>query len=98
MATEKSKKDGLISGLLGAVKLDWLRPLIYKVGGRKMVAGGSALAIIDRITQSAGEALTWAHATTCLAVAIVAAAVVLATAWEDKGEKVAKVEALGKAK
>ena len=98
MANEKSKKDSLISGLLGAVKLDWLRPLIYKVGGRKMVAGGSALAIIDRIVQAAGPTLTWAHATACLAVAIVAGAVVLATAWEDKSEKAAKIEALGKPK
>lgn len=95
---EEKKQNGLISSLLGAVKLDWLRPLIYKVGGRKMVVGGGALAIIDRITQSAGEALTWAHATTCLAVAIVAAAVALATAWEDKGEKAAKLFAAAKVK
>lgn len=95
---EEKKENGLVSNLLSAVKLDWLRPLIYKVGGRKIVVTGGALAIIDRITQSAGEALTWAHATTCLAVAIVAAATVLATAWEDKSEKAAKLAATAEVK
>ncbi len=83
----EEKKPGILGTILSALKLDWVRPLIYKVGGRKMVATGGALFVIERIVTAAGTALTWPHAIACVSVAAVSIGMAFATASEDKAEK-----------
>lgn len=76
------KKESKIGGILaGAVKMDWIRPLIWKVGGRKMVMGGGALAVVQQIVAS-GE-MTWPKAIACLAVAIIAIGGMFSVGMED---------------
>lgn len=80
--TDESKGASKIGGILsGAVKMDWIRPLIWKVGGRKMVMGGGALALVQQIVGD-GE-LTWPRAVACVAVAIIAVGGMFSVGWED---------------
>ncbi len=80
-ALEKKKQNALIGTLLGAVKLDWIRPLIYKIGGRKVAVGGGALAVINSIV--ATEMTDWPKATACFSVAMVAGITAFAISYED---------------
>lgn len=82
----KEKKSGILNTVLSTLKLDWIRPLIYKVGGRKMVATGGALVVIQQIVATS-PVLTWPHAIACLAVAVVTSGMAFATAIEDKARK-----------
>ncbi len=84
-ALEKKKQNALIGTLLGAVKLDWIRPLIYKIGGRKVAVGGGALAVINSIV--ATEMTDWPKAIACFSVAMVAGITAFAISYED-GKKV----------
>lgn len=82
----KEAKPNKFAALLArAVKLDWLRPLIHHVGGRKMVMGGGGMALITLLV-GAGD-VTWPKAVACLAVAITAAAGMFSTAWEDRSDE-----------
>jgi hypothetical protein len=85
---KESKLGAILGAAAGAVKLDWVRPLIYKVGGRKMAMGAGGLAVIQQIV-STGE-MTWPRAVACLAVALVAVGSGLSMAWEDGKEKEAE--------
>lgn len=77
------KKESKLGGLLaGAVKLDWIRPLLWKVGGRKMVMGGGGMGIISLIVGD-GKDLSWPKAVACLAVAIVALGGMFSVGMED---------------
>ncbi len=86
-APPEKKSSGIVDLVLGAVKLDWLRPLIHKVGGRKTVFVGAALAVIDRIVGVAGESFGWPHGIACLSVALVAGLGAFSVAHEKKGNK-----------
>ncbi len=79
-APEK-KPNALLDTLLGAVKLDWIRPLIYKVGGRKVAVGGGALAVINSIV--ATDMADWPKAIACFSVAMVAGITAFAISYED---------------
>lgn len=68
--------------LLSAVKLEWIRPLMYNLGGRKMVVAGGALAIIKTIVD-AGP-MDWPRAVACLSVAITAAVTAIAVGMDVK--------------
>jgi len=79
------KKESKIGGILaGAVKLDWIRPLLWKVGGRKMVMGGGGMGIISLIVGD-GKDLGWPKAMACIAVAIVAVGGMFSVGMEDAG-------------
>ena len=74
-----------IRPILDVVGGKWIRPLTHNVGGRKMLLGGGALAVIDRIVQVAGTSFGWPHAVACLAVSFAAGATSWAIAHEDRG-------------
>lgn len=73
---------GVLDAILKAVKLEWVRPLIYNLGGRKLVVGGGGLAIIGQIV--AQGPLDWPKAVACLSVAVVSVGTAFAIASEDK--------------
>lgn len=77
----KTNGNAVLGTLLKGVKLDWIRPLIWKVGGRKMVMGGGALALVQQIV-GAGE-LTWPRAVACLSVALIAIGGMFSVGMED---------------
>lgn len=79
--SDDKKGSPLADAALGAVKLDWIRPLIFKVGGRKMAMGGVALLIIKNIVD-AGQ-IDWPRAFVCLSVALVSIGAGFAVGWED---------------
>ncbi len=81
----ETKPNALLDTLLGAVKLDWIRPLIYKVGGRKVAVGGGALAVINQIVMS--DMSDWPKAIACLSAALVAGITAFSISYED-GKKV----------
>lgn len=85
-APKAAEKKPHIGGFLGSVlEKVGLRGLMHQVGGRKMVTGGGALGVISMIiATSMGDV---AKAVCCASVAIVAAAVVISIAIEDKGKK-----------
>ena len=76
-------EGGAADTLLKAVKLEWVRPLIYNLGGRKLAVGGGGLAIISQIV--AAGPMDWPKAVACLAVAVVSVGTALSIASEDKG-------------
>lgn len=73
-----------IHTILKALKLEWIRPLIYNLGGRKLAVGGGGLAIISQIVSSGP--MDWPKAVACLAVAIISVGTALSIASEDKKE------------
>lgn len=80
-----AKGGDTISALLGAAKLDWIRPLIYKIGGRKMLAGGGGLAVINEIAKSEmGETV---KIIACICAAVVAIGTSISIAIEDRSKK-----------
>ncbi len=81
--TEDLKKSPM-DGILSAVKLEWIRPLFYNLGGRKLVLGGGGLAIIKLVVDS-GADITWPKAVVCLAVAVLAVGTGWTIAKEDSG-------------
>ncbi len=82
---ETTKGGDALGALLGAVKLDWIRPLIYKVGGRKMLAGGGGLAVINEIAKiEMGET---AKIIACICAAVIAIGTSISIAIEDRGKK-----------
>jgi hypothetical protein len=94
----EEKKEGKLGAVVGvakgAVKLDWVRPLIWRVGGRKMVMGGGALAIVQQIV-AAGD-MTWPRAIACLAVSIIAIGGMFSVGMEDASRSQANGEKEGK--
>lgn len=70
--------------LLKGLKLEWIRPLIYNLGGRKLLVGGGGMAAITLIMQ--GGTMNWSRAISCCAVAIVAASTAIAVAMEDNSK------------
>lgn len=84
----KEEKAGALDFLLKAVKLEWVRPLVYNLGGRKLAAGGGGLAVITLIVNQGP--MDWPKAIACLAVAVVAVGTSLSIASEDAREKEAK--------
>lgn len=73
---------GALGLLAKALKLEWIRPLIYNLGGRKLAVGGGGLAIISQIV--AAGPMDWPKAVACLAVAVVSVGTALSIASEDK--------------
>ena len=80
--TDEKKGSKLGEILSGAVKLDWVRPLLWKVGGRKMVMGGGGMGIITIIIGD-GKDISWPKAVACLAVAVVAIGGMFSVGMED---------------
>lgn len=70
---------GLIGTFLNKLGL---RSLFHGLGGRKTVLGGGAIGVITMIVQS--DMADWPKAIACGAVAIVATAVTIAIAIEDR--------------
>ena len=68
--------------LLKAVKLEWIRALMYNLGGRKVVVAGGGMAIIKVIVD--GGPMDWPRAVACLSVAIVAAVTTIAVSMDPK--------------
>jgi hypothetical protein len=82
MGDEAEKKASPIMDLLaGAVKLDWIRPLLFKVGGRKLALGGAGLVVMKLVLESGSE-MTWPKSIACVAVAMVA----VGTSWTIASE------------
>ena len=70
--------------LLGVVKLEWVRTLMYSLGGRKVVVAGGGMAVIKVIVD--GGPMDWPRAVACLSVAIVAAVTTIAVSMDPKAE------------
>ena len=62
--------------------LNWIRPLEYKIGGRKMLLGGGALFILQAML--VGVEVTWPLAVSALAVALTAVGTSIAVAIEGE--------------
>ncbi len=73
---------GFVAGL---VKLDWIRPLLYKIGGRKVAIGGGALAVVSQIASS--SMADWPKAIACLSVAVIATLTSISIGMEDGAQK-----------
>lgn len=71
-----------MKNLLSAVKLEWVRALMYNLGGRKVVVAGGSLAVIKTIVDSGP--VDWPRAVACLGVAIVAAVTAIAVGMDVK--------------
>lgn len=84
MADEASSsvKSGILDLFLRVLRLEWVRPLAYNLGGRKLLVGGGGLAVIGQIV-SQGP-MDWPKAVACLAVAVVSVGTAFAIASEDK--------------
>jgi hypothetical protein len=82
MGDEKEDlKKSPLDGILAAVKLEWIRPLIYNLGGRKVAIGGAASGIIYALTADGN--VTWPEAVVCAAVAILGVGISWTIAKED---------------
>lgn len=81
----KEEGGGVLDVLLKAVKLEWIRPLIYNLGGRKLAVGGGGLAVIKVIVD--GGPMDWPRAIACIAVAIVSVGTAIAIGLEDTKQK-----------
>jgi len=79
-----------MNGLLKAAKLEWVRALMYNLGGRKVVVAGGGLAIIKTIVDSGP--MDWPRAVACLSVAIVAAVTAIAVGMDVKETEPKKPE------
>jgi hypothetical protein len=84
-----------VNSLAKLVKLEWIRPLMYNLGGRKVVVAGGGMAIIKVIVD--GGPMDWPRAVACLSVAVVAAVTAIAVsmdpkAAEDKKEELVEVK------
>jgi hypothetical protein len=83
----KPEEKGTVKKVLGFLKLDFVREVVHNLGGRKLLAAGGGLAVINEIVARSGETLAWPHAVACLAVAIVSVGFGAVTAIEDKAKK-----------
>ena len=83
--TTEKKPNAVLDGLLKAVKLDWIRPLIYKIGGRKVLMGGGGLAVINEIVKS--DMSDNGKIIVSICAALVAVGTAVSVAIEDKGKK-----------
>jgi hypothetical protein len=84
-----------VNSLAKLVKLEWIRPLMYNLGGRKVVVAGGGMAVIKTIVD--GGPMDWPRAVACLSVAVVAAVTAIAVsmdpkAAEDKKEELVEVK------
>lgn len=85
-AIEKVKVGPTVGGVLGkTLSLAWIRPLIYNLGGRKLMAGGGGLAVISQVVAS--DMADWPKAIACLAAAVVAVGTGFTIAHEDQGKE-----------
>jgi hypothetical protein len=82
---EEGKGNAILDFVAKTFKLEWIRPLIYNLGGRKLAVGGGGLAVISQIVASGP--MDWPKAIACVAVAIVSVGTSFAIASEDKAEK-----------
>lgn len=71
-----------MNSLAKLVKLEWVRPLMYNLGGRKVVVAGGGMAVIKTIVDSGP--MDWPRAVACLSVAIVAAVTAIAVGMDVK--------------
>lgn len=83
---EKKKKEqkgldawGFLRGLVG---LDWIRPLQWKLGGRKTTLGYAALAVLYQMV--ADGTVSWAEAVFSVGVGLVAGGIAIAIAIEGE--------------
>lgn len=81
-----------MKNLLSAVKLEWVRALMYNLGGRKVVVAGGGLTVIKVIVD--GGPMDWPRAVACLSVAIVAAVTAIAVGLDPKAPEETKKEDL----
>lgn len=81
----KASVNPVANFVTGLVKLDWIRPLLYKIGGRKVAVGGGALAVVSQI--AASNMADWPKAIACLSVALIAALTSVSIGIEDGAEK-----------
>jgi len=79
---KEPKKSGALDSVISALKLEWIRPLMYNLGGRKLAAGGAGLAIITQVINS--TMADWPKAVVCLSVALISVGTSFAIASEDK--------------
>lgn len=70
--------------LAKTLKLEWIRPLMYNLGGRKVVVAGGGMAIIKTIVD--GGPMDWPRAVACLSVAVVAAVTAIAVGMDPKAD------------
>lgn len=87
MAENQGNGSKILGTIKDGISLKWVRSILFNVGGRKLALGGGALAIIDRIVQTAGASFGWAHAVACLGVGFASVGVAWAIASEDKGKQ-----------
>jgi len=73
-----------MSALAKTLKLEWIRPLMYNLGGRKVVVAGGGMAIIKTIVD--GGPMDWPRAVACLSVAVVAAVTAIAVGMDPKAD------------
>jgi hypothetical protein len=79
-----------VNSLAKLVKLEWIRPLMYNLGGRKVVVAGGGMAIIKVIVD--GGPMDWPRAVACLSVAVVAAVTAIAVSMDPKAAEDTKEE------
>ena len=84
----KDPANGILGTLLGAVKLDWIRPLIFRVGGRKVAIGALGLYVIRDIVIMDLSDLVKVGA--CAGCAVTAVGIAWAIGHEDGKKQEAK--------
>ena len=82
---DEKKSNAMLDNLLKAVGLNWVRPLVYKLGGRKMVVGGGGLAVINEVIKSDLSSTGMIVVSVCCAVISVGTAISIAIEDGKKG-------------
>ena len=83
--SEGKKPNAAIDNLLKTVGLNWIRPLVYKLGGRKVLMGGGGLAIINEVVKSDVTDTGKIIVSICCAVIAVGTAISIAIEDGKKG-------------
>lgn len=100
--TEETKNNGVASVLgnlgLGFIKLDFIRAIISKVGGRKVALALILAWVVLEIVKIAGDAFTIAHGLTCLGLGIGIGMIGIGIAIQEAAKAKAKAAAEAKKK
>ncbi len=75
-----------LSGLAGAVKLDWVRPLIWRLGGRKTAVLAPLAAVVTKMTIETPGDLSLAKGIMVAGVWIGAGIMSMSIGMEDAGK------------
>ena len=79
-----SKPKTFADVVLAGLKLEWVRPLIYNLGGRKLALGAGGLTILTVL--SSDGVVSWPEAVLAAAVAVIVVGSGWAIAREDSAQ------------